>query len=338
MFQANHTFGSYHRYVRLVAREIIHKSHLLNDGNIPERVYKKIQWYMVESVFMGEILANLKDQAINNKEKESFIYLGAIMALFDVIIDDFKLEKPVIADLFENIVSSDKKPLSHNETSIESVFYLYFDKLKNTIKNERWLEIKKHFDFIQFQIQSVQQLKENITEERVNKITIGKGGVSILLCSALLPPVNNSLNNAMYEMGGLIQMMNDCQDIYKDTVEGITTFVHFRKSYREIFDRMDKQRKIAFLKLKSLPCSYRGRSETLFCFYAMFIVISYKLQKYAEICGYHLDFKNIAAMKKKEFRINPFSPKVVTACFGKIMSYKYETCEKTVPFKFEQNN
>jgi hypothetical protein len=335
IFQANNTFGSYHRIVSRVAQETIHKSLTLNDGSIPKSVYKKIQWYMVESVVMGEILANLADRSINKKEKESLIYLGAIMALFDVIIDDFKMENTVITELFENLVLPDKRTTSHDETTIEKVFHLYLDKLINTIDKEHWLEMNKHFDIIQFQIQSNQQLNENITEESVNKITMGKGGVSILLFSALLLPTNDSFKKAMYELGGFIQMMNDCQDIYKDTMEGITTFVHFKNSFREIFDKIDEQRKITFHKLKFLPCSYRGRSKTIFYINAMFIVISYKLQKYAEVCGYRLDFKTIAAMRKKDFRINPFSPSAVAACFGRIMRHEFETCDKTPNFKFD---
>ena len=97
-------------------------------------------------------------------------------------------------------------------------------------------------------------------------------------------------------------MMNDCQDIYKDTVEGITTFVHFRKSYNEIIDKLDEQRIKTFNEIKSLPFSYRGRSEIIFNFNAMFIVICHKLHKYAEACGNNLDFKTIASMNKKRFQ------------------------------------
>jgi hypothetical protein len=337
MFQANNTFGSYHRYVNRVARETVHKSRILNDGTIPERVYKKIQWYMVESVVMGEILANLTDHLINNKEKESLIYLGSIMAIFDVITDDFKMAPTVVADLFKYLISRGKRTTSQDETAIEKVFHLYLDKLNNTIEKEHWLEMNKHFDIIQFQMQSDRQLKGNLTEEGVTKITMGKGGVSILLCSALLLPTDDSYKKALFELGGFIQMMNDCQDIYKDTIEGITTFVHFRKSFSEIFDKMDEQRKITFHELKSLSCSYRGRSETIFYVNAMFIVISYKLQKYAEACCYSLDFKAIAAMRKNDFRINPFSPGAIAACFGRIMRHEFENCDKTPNFKFNNH-
>jgi hypothetical protein len=290
---------------------------------------------MVESVFIGELLANLSDHNITKKDKESLIYLGAIMALFDVIIDDVKLNRKAINELFENTFSQIKKTNQSEVTAIEKVFYLYHEKLIKTIRKDHWIEITKYLSIIQFQLQSDQQLKESTTEKDVIGITRGKGGVAVLICSVFLEQTSDSFKKAMFELGAFIQMMNDCQDLYKDTVEGIRTFVHFRKNFREIFDKLAEQRKIAFQELKSLSCSYRGRSETLFYFNAMFIVISYKLEKYAETCRYNLDFKSIAKMKKEDFRINPFSPRSVANCSLKIIRFEYETSGEIPHFKFD---
>lgn len=334
-YQGNKTSGSYHKYVKHAAQETINKSLILNDGTIPHRVYSKIQWYMVEAVFMGELLANLLDYSMSKKEKESFIYLGAVMSLFDVIIDDFKLDKKVVAAFVEYAISKNKKAVLSNETSIEKVLQLYINKLFEMIKKERLPEFYKHLDKIRYQIQSDNQLKENITEESVFNITIGKGGISILLCSALLVSGDDKFNKAMYELGGFIQMMNDCQDIYKDTKEGITTFVHFRKSFREIYNKLDEQRKVTFNALNALSCSYRGRSETVFCFNTIFIAASHKLQMYAKACSYSLNFNSIALMDKKYFTINPYSPRAHVACVGKILRFDNNNIYKPLNFKFE---
>ena len=96
MFNANNSFGSYHRMVSRVARETIRQSLMLNDGTIPERIFIKIRWYMVEAVIIGEMLATLTGHSVNKRDKESLIYLGAIMALFDAIVDDFRLPGTVI--------------------------------------------------------------------------------------------------------------------------------------------------------------------------------------------------------------------------------------------------
>lgn len=325
MFQANNTFGIYHWYVRFAAKKTIQKSRMLNDGSIGERVYKKIQWYMVEMVLAGELLANLADRSITKKERESLIYLGSVMAIFDSIVDDYKLDKESVSRLFDNIISHENRIDINIRSSIEKIFYLYLDKLIIITGKERWGEMKKHFHLIRFQMQSDQQLEEYVTEERVIGITRGKGGASLLLCSALILPSSDQVEKAVYELGAFIQMMNDSQDIYKDTVEGIITFVHFRKSYSEIIDRLDEQRIKTFNEIKSLPFSYQGRSEIVFNFNAMYIVICHKLHKYAELCGNNLDFKTIASMNKRDFRINPFSPETISSCFGRIMKFDFET-------------
>jgi hypothetical protein len=130
-------------------------------------------------------------------------------------------------------------------------------------------------------------------------------------------------------------MMNDCQDIHKDTVAGIKTFVHFRKSFRDIFEKLDEQRRITFSLIKSLDYPDKGRSETLFDLNAMFIVISYKLRRFAESCNYKLDFKIIGEMEGEKFRINPFSVPAITGCYKKIVSFDFENFNSAPDFRFE---
>ena len=281
---------------------------------------------MVEMLFTGELLAKLADRSLNKKERDSLIYLGSVMALFDTLVDDYRLDEQSVHRLFNNVVSSENRSVPDTESSIEKIFYLYLDKLIITAEKERWLEMKKHFHLIGFQIQSDKQMEKNVTEEDVLQITRGKGGVSLLLCSALILTPSDLVDKAMYELGVFIQMMNDCQDIYKDTVDGIKTFVHFRKSYIEIADRLNEQRIMAFNEIKSLPFSYQGRYDIIFKFNAMYIVICHKLHKYADACSNKLDFKTIASMKKKDFMINPFSPGTVYACFPGIMKFDFRTC------------
>ena len=70
---------------------------------------------------------------------------------------------------------------------------------------------------------------------------------------------------------------------------------------------------------------------------AMFVVISYKLQKYAEACNYELDFKKITKMNKRDFRVNPFSFSAVAACSGKMLKFSFDTYNSTLAFKFENH-
>ena len=169
MFQANNTFGIYHWYVKHAARETIQKSRLLNDGSIRDRVYKKIQWYMVEMVLAGELLAKLADRSITKKERESLIYLGSVMALFDSIVDDYKLDKESVYRLFDNVVSPENRIDTNIRSSIEKIFYLYLDKLIITTGKERWREMKKHFYLIRFQMQKRSAVKRKCNRRESNR-------------------------------------------------------------------------------------------------------------------------------------------------------------------------
>lgn len=337
MYNANNTSGSYHRYVRKVAGDIVVQSHRLNDGTIPERVFKKIQWYMVEAVIMGEMLARLTDKKITQSDKESLVYLGSIMALFDVFIDDFRFDSSRAENILYNTFSDNSRINSPSDSAIEKIYYLYLEKLLMIIDKDNWNEIHIYLDRIKLQIYSGKQLENKASEHAVNKITIGKGGVSVLIFSAFLGEKDESLKRALFESGGLIQMMNDCQDIHKDTVAGIKTFIHFCNSFTEIFTRMNEHRVSVFKAVMSLELPSERKTAFLFELNAMFVVISYKLHLYARACSYNLDFAAIKAMDRKHFRINPFSLRAIAACAGRILEFDPAESDAIHIFKLDKS-
>lgn len=334
MFHASNTCGYYHKYVRRESGEIIKQSYLLNDGTIPERIYKKITWYMVEALILGELVSLLADESINSRNKESLIYLGAIMALYDVMIDDFDLEAIIISNILEDTFASERKTLPATEPAIIKVYFLYLEKLKSVIDPEHWLEISRYMIKIKHQLRSAEQRSEDVNEKAIIEITMGKGGVATLIFSAFLVKKDAQLRNAIFEMGGFIQMMNDCQDIYKDTVSGIRTFIHFRKDFEDIFHMLNEERIKTLRTIQSLDLPVRAKYDTMFDLNAMFIVIVYKIHRYAEICNYSLDFSSISQMDKKGFRINPFSLRAVLTCTDKILRFDPANIEAIPEFKF----
>lgn len=336
MYNANNTSGSYHRYVNKVAGDIIKVSRNLNDGTIPERVFKKIQWYMVEALIMGEMLARLTEKQISERDKESLVYLGAIMALFDVFTDDFRFDNERMMSILNTTFATAHPAASFSDSAIENVYQIYLGKLLLTIDKAYWNEVSKYLDIIKLQIESSKQYKGDATEDSVKKITIGKGGVAVLIFSVFLGQKDEQFKSALFETGGLIQMMNDCQDLYKDTVAGIKTYAHFCHSFNEIFQRMNEQRIIAFNSLISLELPDSEKSAFLFDLNAMFVVISYKLHLFAVACSYNLDFNAIKTMDKKHFRINPFSPRAIAACTGRILEFDYPELDTVNVFKFEK--
>ena len=334
MYHANNTSGYYHREVKITAKDTISESLSLNDGSISDRVFRKIQWYMVEALIMGEMIADLAGLTVKKNEKKTLVYLGAIMALFDSMVDDFKLDNMRMKQILDITFSNTGSKSSFGETAIEKVYFLYCEVLLSVVGPEQWDEIAGFTGMLRSQIESSEQLGNNISEENVTRITLEKGGVSSLICSSFIRDKNDNFREAIFQTGGFIQMMNDCQDLYKDTMAGIKTFIHFCGSFRDIFILLNKQRIETFRKINTLDLPSEARYKTIFDMNAMFIMISYKLHLYAKAVNYSLDFDLIAKMDRSCFRVDPFSLRAVCNCTGRIIGFDPENYGNESEFKF----
>ena len=94
----------------------------------------------------------------------------------------------------------------------------------------------------QAQIDSLEQLKNDISLERILSITERKGGYSLLMCRQYIEmATNENIDNCWYQLGGMIQMSNDLYDIYKDTMAGIYTFANTQNEFEKIRDQYISQ-------------------------------------------------------------------------------------------------
>ena len=336
MFHANYTWGFYHWYVKHIAKDTIAQSLKLNDGEIPLRIFKKIQWYMVEAVIMGKMLAGLTGTKLSRNDRTGLIFIGSVMALFDAIIDDFKLEKSKVGQILDNTFSGTRNYQYESQTSIEKVYFLFLDKLIETIGPDKWSEISGHLEKIISQADSAEQLSKTISEANVIRLTLEKGGVSSLICSVPIQDKNEDFLSAVFQTGGFVQMMNDCQDLYKDTKAGIKTFVHFCETFAGIFARLNRERIRTFTLIRSLNYPFYRGYKILFDLNAMFILISYKLHRYAQASSYSLDFESIEKMDSDLFRINPFSPRAIWKCLWRILCFDPYHYEVVKAFKFSR--
>jgi len=324
MFNANKTYGLYHIRVRNIAKTVIREAHKLNDGSLAPRVYKKIQWYMVETLVTGELLGALAGKKPERKDIEILLYLGAVMAIIDIVTDDYRIDREVTEDILQRAFSGGDLEEYKEATPVLKICILFLRKLRDTAGTELWTTISQSSDLINIQLNSGEQFSDDVTESTVNKLTIKKGGVSVLLCASVLSLEERQLLSALYETGGFIQMMNDCQDMHKDTVAGITTFIHFCRDFREILNKLNNQRVKVFRLINELSLPEHAKHRFLFDLNAMFIVITYKLHRYSEVCCNKLEFDTIRQIDKVEFRVSPFSLSAFAACTGKIVHFHFE--------------
>lgn len=316
-YHAHRQKGGFHAYVNTVSRATIERSRELNDGSVPEKIYLKKQWYKVSTLFLGQLLSNLLGVPLARVEKKRLIYLGAAMGLCDVLVDDHKITRDRITSILTN------KPLS-GLTCIEQIFSLYYHELISFVPEEkREAFISVFLSGVDWQIKSLRQFSHKIKEEEVQEITVGKGGVSIVLCSLVLNNGDALSESSMMSLGAFIQAMNDAQDLPKDAREELLTFVSFKKNFEEVFKALDVFKIQAFNEVRALNLPFKQKETFCFNFYAMYTAICFKLHSYKEVLEDELDFKKTKQLDKSSFAVNPYSWRSLRFCLVKILEFHF---------------
>lgn len=331
VFQSNREKGNYHRYVQKLAAPIIEKARSYNDGSIPERMFLKMQWYMVTHLFMGEMFARLMDRSLTLTEQKRFIYLAPILGFSDVLVDDFKYSDEQMLDLLKI-----KNP-DLGANAIEQIFLLFYIEFHQLLPEELFPLLSQYLARGRIsQSESLKQFELNISEEEIQEIVIEKGGISVLLCrSLLLPLMNEEEEKTFYQLGGLMQMMNDAVDLYKDGKEGIRTTANTKKTLEEVAQNLEKQKQLTFNLLKKLPFREKRKAEFLFGFYVFVISVFFKLKEYRQKCGKTYDYDTFLNLDKKAVRSEPFSLGSFFYCFPKILAFDYTKVEQAFDFEID---
>lgn len=312
----NRENGSYHRYVNKIAHQDITKSNQINDGSISQLHFLKIQWYMATNLYLGELLSELRHQKLNIKEKKSLIYLGALMAITDLMVDDHQIDSQRISIL----LNSDYHKFNEC-TAIEKIFILYHEKLLSIIDSKKAFLIKD-FSLRKPQIDSQSQLKEDLTAAEIHELTRNKGGTAILLTASLLFEITEKNKAAFYQLGAFIQYMNDNLDMCKDMNAGVTTFVSFCTNY----DQVNEQLKLEFDKTTTLFQETEYDSDDLyrlmFYIHAMYVAVVYKNFELAKIAGSKIENLSRPQLSNYQLRIKAFTSSSLRFCIPKILCFE----------------
>lgn len=312
----NNENGSYHKYINRIATNEISASHKINDGSINRLQLLKIQWYMVTNLFLGELMAGLRPQNLTLQEKKALIYLGALMAITDLMTDDFRLEAEKISMLLKGNM---REPAELS--AIEKIFLLYHEKLLSVIDKEKASYIRD-FSLRKPHLESRLQLKQGINESEIHKITRKKGGTAILLTASLLLNITKKNKEAFHQLGAFIQYLNDSQDIYKDTLAGVTTFVSFCHSFSEVNTKLNQEFEHTTALMLETDFSHKNLYKLLFNLHAMYVGILFKNKVFAQKLSNTIDFGSIRLMDKTTFRVHMSSVKSLVFCLPRILLFK----------------
>ena len=191
-------------------------------------IVKRIKLYITIGDFITNWFFTIRGFKATNKERKRILYLAAIMPLLDDLTDSLKIpSKDIIKDL--------KSTNNTLHPTIPVIRYLYFKLIENC---------SEHFIFtfhraLEVQDKSISQLQEKkLSTKDLKKITYEKGGISIFLFRLILNhPLRKNEEKSIYELGYLIQLINDMFDIHKDYLNKQQTLFTNATSLKTCFNK-----------------------------------------------------------------------------------------------------
>ncbi len=208
-----------------------------SDESLGSDDFKKITSYygLAVPAILGEALCVLRGKKMTLQERLACTYQGAFTGLFDDFFDKHQMTD----ELLQTFIEHPERIVARNAS--ERLFLIFFEKaLKNCWNKDLTISyLKKVY---QAQIESRKQAHPGLTQNEIERITVDKGGVSVLFYrTVFLHPLSPIEEDALYHMGGLMQLGNDIFDVYKDSIAGIVTLVtttqrvaHLRNLFKDM--------------------------------------------------------------------------------------------------------
>jgi hypothetical protein len=199
------------------------------NGNFAPATFKKIKKFQgIQQYIINDSFAKLENRYTNKLERENNKLYFILASLYDDLMDENIVSKEVLNETFLN--PENAKPESFSEAVLIDTHLKLMGLVHDKEAYQKVLHSIHHA-----QLDSLEQLKNDISLERILSITERKGGYSLLMSRHYIQmTANETIDHCWYQLGGMIQMTNDLYDIYKDTIAGIYTFANTQNSYEKI--------------------------------------------------------------------------------------------------------
>ena len=231
-------------YIAFIQLKISERRALLNlmeleqtlDGKFDAAVIKKVARYQsIQLHFVANNFSKLNNRLNNKAEAKRNLLFFLMSVLYDEIIDENKMDEASINQLL--LQPEIAKPTQFNELAL---IYIHQQLLNEVEDKESYLDaLYKTHDV---QKESKKQFNASTPIEDILRITLQKGGYTLLMCRHYIStPSNQLVDDCWYHLGGLIQMTNDLFDTYKDTQAGIYTFANKIKKIDVIIEMFNQQ-------------------------------------------------------------------------------------------------
>ncbi|NND34104.1 MAG: class 1 isoprenoid biosynthesis enzyme [Saprospiraceae bacterium] len=236
--------GSQHRCFQSISKNIPQLQRLTKAQT------KRIQHYLFANSLTTQWFATLLQHKPTSTERMTGYYLATATPLADYLVDNEKLDVDEIKSMMQNNSSHQWAGLTQN---------IY----RATIANHPQPALCQDLIFktLQAQHESLAQKKNNLSAAGLKKVTWAKGGYALLLYrSALQKPISTAEWEAIFQLGGLMQLHNDIFDLHRDIQEGIHTIPTQIQSVQELVDLFRGEIEKTMSLFAKLPLSkYRKR-------------------------------------------------------------------------------
>ena len=195
----------------------IERSKLDNDSTLTEKDYSKMKGYYGFAVpaLLGEGFCILRGRDMSEKERYGITYLGALTGLFDDFFDDHNLSKEHILEMINNPVEE----IARN--SNEKLFIKFCQVALENAKDAEKVK-STAYRVYDAQVMSHKQMEKDTSSEEIEKITMDKGGLSLLFYRSVFEDdISENEEEMILCLGGIGQLENDIFDIYKDYQNGV---------------------------------------------------------------------------------------------------------------------
>jgi hypothetical protein len=175
--------------------------------HLEESELERIRYYTVQSCITNNWFSSLTGHQMTRNEKQRALYLGALTPVLDSLTDDTGYTYAAMIEQFNN---------SHTSVpgNIPLARYLYkqltspanpiFDAYFNKVMQAQDVSLK------QFQ-------NDRLAFDELYAISVAKGGYSTLLYRSVIEQeFIAGEEDAIYLLGGILQLTNDMFDVYKD--------------------------------------------------------------------------------------------------------------------------
>ena len=219
-----------HLFIREHLQPELTAAKKINDGSLDEKDFKKITHYygLAVPAIIGEQIAALRGTSMTQRERLALMYQGAMTGLGD----DFFDKQGTSVETVKAFIEDPEQLTGH--TANEKLFLSFYKKLLGYVDDVDLMRKYLRTVFIA-QVESRKQTAPGLGREELLKITLDKGGTSLLFYRAAMShPFRKGEEEALYKIGGLMQFGNDVFGVYDDRNENISTLLTTTQKIAEI--------------------------------------------------------------------------------------------------------